>query len=879
MATIPDPSFCACCEPRTPPAPLPIYNRPGLRDIAWRSGSYATFRQAMVEAMATGVPRTDNPDDTLWPLQVRTALSALTTRDDADYAILALDLFAAIADVLGFYSERYVNELYLRTARERDSLLRLVRLIGYRFAPGLAATTTLAFTLDTGGAAKIRSGLKVMSVPGPDEVAQVYETIAPLAADARLNALPLFGAPAALSPFAAGRSRLPVTLLPDPLVRGATLVLTGSNQLQLVEVRSVDLEADGPWLSLAQPVAVPGGGTVGFKLKRSLRFFGHAVAASYSFYDANPATQPAKRWVTRSVPADYKLGIAAGLAEYPLDSRIDDLKPGALLLVDRGDGPGRYVFARVTATRVDAAVLGPLADTVTWIALQPVAVSSINDVLGVLPGTGLPAITDRRQTRIFELAQPQVLPRRYAYPPALSGGSAVIRSDHLNDFTLLAKKQRIVIADGSVQQAAVIGSVTPLAAGSDGIAHVLIGFSPPIGSPMTHPLMNGNVAPASHGETQPEEPLGNGNTSALFQHFSLRRAPLTRLPSGTGIAPSPEIAIRINGELWSAAASLFGHGPTERVFTLRDNDDGKTEVGFGDGRTGARLPSGAGNVVARYRTGAGLAGQMRAGQLTTLLERPVGVRAVTNALPSDGGADPETLATARSAAPATVRTFGRAIALQDFEDVARQTGIAFAARASWEWIGLEQAVQLTVAGAGGARLSAAAMAQLFAALGTARDPNHLLILGNLWRVPVVVSARLLRDPAFDGDAVAAAAAAAMIDFFAFETQPMGRALHLSQLVAVLQGAAGVIAVDVDRFQIKGYTGWSAAQLARRGATAAPLQEHIRLFDARPRPPLSALDPLALAGLALDPDAVALPAEQAFLEAPGTDLALSIVEAL
>lgn len=879
MTTTPDPSFCACCEPRTPPAPLLVYNRPGLRDIAWRSGSYATFREAMVEAMATGVPRADNPDDALKPLQVRTALSALTTRDDADYAILAIDLFAAVADVLGFYSERYVNELFLRTAREPDSLLRLVRLIGYRFAPGLAATTTLAFTLDAGGAAKIRAGLKVMSVPGPDEVAQVYETIAPVAADARLNALPLFAAPAALSPFAAGRSRLPVTLLPDPLVRGATLVLTGSNVLQLVEVRSVDLEPDGPWLSLAQPVAVPGGGTVGFKLKRNLRFFGHNVPASYSFYDANPMIQPAKRWVTRSEPGDYPVAIAAGLGAYPLDSRVDDLKPGALLLVDRGSGPGRYVFAQVTATRVDAAALGPLADTVTWMTLQPVAVSSISAVLGVLPGTGLPAIADRRQTRIFELVQPQVLPRPYAYPPALTGGSAVVRSDHLNDFTLLAKKQRIIIADNTVQHAAVIGSVLPLPPGSDGIAHALIGFSPPIGSELAHPVMNGNVAPASHGETQPDEPLGNGNATALFQHFDLRRAPLTRLPSGTGIAPAPEIAMRVNGELWSQAASLFGHGPTERIFTLREHDDGKTEVGFGDGRTGARLPSGGGNVVARYRTGAGLAGRMRAGQLTTLLERPVGVRAVTNALPSDGGADPETLASARTAAPATVRTFGRAIALQDFEDVARQTGIAFAARASWAWIGLEQAVQLTVAGAGGARLSSAAMAQLFAALGTARDPNHLLILGNLWRVPVVVSARLLRDPAFDADAVAAAAETALIDFFAFETQPMGRALHLSQLVAVLQAIAGVVAVDVDRFQIKGYTGWTAAQLARRGATAAPLREHIRLFDARPRPPLSALDPLTLAGLALDPDALALPAEQAFLDQPAADLVLSIVEAL
>jgi len=39
--------------------------------------------------------------------------------------------WATLADVLTFYQERIANELWLRTATERDSLLRLA-LRGYR---------------------------------------------------------------------------------------------------------------------------------------------------------------------------------------------------------------------------------------------------------------------------------------------------------------------------------------------------------------------------------------------------------------------------------------------------------------------------------------------------------------------------------------------------------------------------------------------------------------------------------------------------------------------------------------------------------------------------------------------------------------------------
>lgn len=878
MAMPLDTRFCLCCEPHEPAAPAFIFNRAGLSAIAWRPGSYATFRQAMIEAIASGPPNPLDPDDTLWPLQVRNALAKLTTRDDADHAIMCIDLFAAVSDVLSFYSERYANEIFMRTARERDSVLRLARLIGYRLAPGLAATTSLAFTLDPGATTVIRSGLKIMSVPGQDEVAQTFETIGSVSADARLNDVALYGAPQAVVPFQQGLLRIPILHRPETLLRNDTIAIVGNNDLQVTSVRSVETASDGEYVTFVTSLAIAGSASIGFKTKRALRFFGHNVPSSYSFYDMNPATPVAKRWSMKTLGVDFSASIPASQTFYPLDARIDDLKPGSLLLVDLGSGAGRYVFALVGTVLQSTVTLGPMSDTVTWLSLAQVTIRS-GDALNIVGGTGLPAIADRRQTRIYELVRPQIVPRSYIYPASFSGGSARIRSDHVNDARLLTKKQHIAIAEGTRRHVATIATVTESASGGDGISHITIGFDPPIGTPMIAPRMIGNVASASHGETQRDEALGHGDASALFQRFKLQRKGMTRLPGGVSVTPRAELAVRVNGELWSEAPSFHGRGPNDRVYTLRDDDAGNSIVSFGDGRTGARLPSGASNVVARYRTGMGLQGRLAAGQLSTLLERPVGIRAVSNPLPTEGGADPETLDNAREVAPVTVRTFGRAIAVSDFADVARQTGMAAAARATWTWMGLEQAIQLTISGGNGQRLSPDALAALHDTLTYARDPNHLLIIGNLWRVPIVVTARILRDPAFEKDAVQNAARRVLLDFMRFERQPMGHPLHLSQIVAVLQRARGVAAVDVDLFQIKGFAGWTAAGLSRRGLTAALVQPHIRLFDARPRPPVATLDPAALAGLALDPDALALPAEQAFIEAPDADLTLHVVEAL
>lgn len=883
MSSPPAPDFCACCATPAAPASLDIVNRPGLSRIDWRIGSWASFRAAMIETLARGPRNPDDPDDPTWPAVTRAALAGLSRRDDADYAIMLMSLFAAIADVLAFYSERYANERWLRTATGRDSLERLAGLIGYRPAPGTAATAQLVFTLDRGAALRLAPGIRVMSVPGADERPQTFETIAGIQADARLNGLPVFGAPQPRAPFASGEASHPLLKRPAALVRGDRIMIVGASGAQLVEVGGLRAEPDGEYLDLVGAVSVTGSASVGFKVLRTLDLFGHNVPASYSFYDANPAVPAAQRWVTRSAGpgvGQYAVSLAAGLARYPLATKVEGLRPGAMLLVDCGPAAvPRYAFAIVGSIVSGSATLGPMTDTVDQVALQPIAPLIGSDAYALLAGTGLPAIPDVRATRIYVLDPQALVTRSYRYPASVTGSSVHVRGDLLDDFGLLAKKRAFILMDGKRLHAARVTSVGVAPAGSDGVTHLEIGFTPPLGTPMTRPILHGNVAAASHGETRPDETLGHGDGARVFQRFRLQRGPLTRLAGGTGGRPAAELAVRVNDALWQEVDSLFGHGPDDRVYTVREGDDGLAEIGFGDGRTGARLPSGAANVVARYRTGSGAEGRVRAGQLATLLTRPPGLAGVTNPLPADGGRDPETLEDARTGAPASVRTFGRAIALDDFEAVARETGLVARARTSWAWIGLERAVQLTVAGPEGARLSAAAMADLRTAMARVRDVNHALVIGNLWRVPVTIAARLMRDPAWEPDLVEANGRAALRAFMSFDARPIGRPLHLSQIIAALQAAPGVAAVDVDRFEIAGIGGWTAAQRARRAAGTEPVQPFIRIFDARPLRPAAELDPLALAGLALDPDAPALPAEQPFIADPAADLALTVVEAL
>jgi len=174
------PSSCGCCEGVQALTPAVIYNRPGLSQLAYRVGTHASFLATMAAALSGAA------EPALHPLLVRTP-------DDPSIAFL--DCWATVADVLTFYTERIANEGYLRTATELQSVLELARLTGYQLRPGLGASAFLAYTLQVNPAkvtsVLIAQGSQAVSVPGPGQQPQTFETSSDLSAQQTWNTLPV----------------------------------------------------------------------------------------------------------------------------------------------------------------------------------------------------------------------------------------------------------------------------------------------------------------------------------------------------------------------------------------------------------------------------------------------------------------------------------------------------------------------------------------------------------------------------------------------------------------------------------------------------------------------------------------------------------------
>jgi hypothetical protein len=310
--------------------------------------------------------------------------------------------------------------------------------------------------------------------------------------------------------------------------------------------------------------------------------------------------------------------------------------------------------------------------------------------------------------------------------------------------------------------------------------------------------LNANVARATHGEST-QELLGSGDAGEAFQRFALRQPPLTHVGAATPSGTLSTLRIYVNDLQWHEMPSFFGHGPEERIFITRLDDEGRTSVLFGDGKSGARLPSGQANVRAGYRKGIGTAGLLAAGQLSQLLSRPGGVRGVTNPLPTEGGDDREALRDARRNAPLTVLTLDRVVSLQDYSDFARAfTGIAKAS-AEWVWIGQQRGVLVTVAGPRGAPvLSGGSVHQnLLTAIRAAGDPHVPLRLESYRPRRFRLAARFQIDPDYREERVLAAVEAALRAEFSFEARDFGQPVALSEVEAVIQNQAGVVMVDVN----------------------------------------------------------------------------------
>ena len=310
----------------------------------------------------------------------------------------------------------------------------------------------------------------------------------------------------------------------------------------------------------------------------------------------------------------------------------------------------------------------------------------------------------------------------------------------------------------------------------------------------------GNVVKATHGETR-KEVLGSGDGAKSLQSFVLKQPPLTHVSASNPSGVDSTLKVYVNEVQWKETDAFPGLSPTDRNFITKTDDDSKTTVVFGNGSEGARLPTGIENIKAEYRNGIGKGGNVRAGQISLLSTRPLGVKEVINPLRASGGADKESRDQARKNAPLAVKALDRLVSVQDYEDFARIYAGIGKARAVELSDGRRQVVHITIAGADDIPidLNSDLYKNLNQALRDSGDPYQAIQLEIRELMLIVISARIRILPEYQWEPVVTQVRTALLDAFGFERRELGQDVLLSEVMSAMQAVRGVGYVDVDAF--------------------------------------------------------------------------------
>jgi predicted phage baseplate assembly protein len=839
-----------------------------------RARTHAEFRRSMITALASA----DRP-----------ALTGLATRDPGDFAIALLDAWATVADVLSFYSARIAAEGYLLTATERLSVRELARLVGYELRPGNAASAALAFTVETATGApaevSIPAGLRVSGAPAGGLPPPVYETVEEITGRGEWNAL----RPRTLRPplLADGDTSALVNGVTSAVAAGDTVLLVRgadfARTLRTVVAVTVDTVTrttrldftpdaapppDPPTADL--PAARPVRGAIPLDrawivenilgrrwdqpdLEAQLRAGGVAPDDLVRAVRATPAVPPPATAVVDGLPRSEGLFVfrvraavfghnapdtGQGAAPGELEADVERTPDGLVALFLDAEYPALTRGSWIAVLAPDAPARTVQIQDNVPVSRSRFGLSARVSRVTVRAGNPFPPAFRTRTATVLGAAAPLT--------PAVVPLLAPVRGDtiELDDIRLgLRPGQRVAVSgrrtdlDGTVENELTTLAGIELVAGRTVVR---------LAAPLAHAYLrdtvtiSANVAAATHGETVARV-LGSGDATLAFQRFPLPDPPLTTLTSPSSGNPRRALEVRVDGVAWRPVDALADAGPDDQVYVVRHGDGGTAEVAFGDGVTGARLPTGAENVRSVHRRGNGLAGLVDAGQLTLPVTRPAGLTGVTNPRAAAGAADPDTIDDARRTAPLIARTLDRVVSLSDYEDFARAFPGIGKALATRTWTGRARAVFLTVAGAGGRTVDEAGVevTNLRAALARVGDPAEPVVIRAHSPAFFRIAATVRIDPGRDEVAVLAAAEARLRAEFGAERRGFGRPVARSEVITVIQETPGVVAVDLDRFE---RTDDEAPGTARARLVASPPRRvggvHVgaELLLLDPRPP-------------------------------------------
>lgn len=338
-------------------------------------------------------------------------------------------------------------------------------------------------------------------------------------------------------------------------------------------------------------------------------------------------------------------------------------------------------------------------------------------------------------------------------------------------------------------------------------------------------VVYGNLADATQGKTEAETAIGTGDSRQTFQTFKIPKAPLTYLISNGNTPPeTPELQIYVNQSLWKLVPTFFDHGYDEEIYIVREDAAGDTWVQFGDGKTGARLPSGVKNVTAKYRTGTGAYGPLKPEKKVQGGARVDGLDKIQMPGVSAGGSAPEDGDNAREAAPAKFQSLDRLVSLSDFESEALAISGVTRATSSWQIHDNVPAVVITILMETGREQEISAVEEVIAGYNLCRGPHRFPVIvreGRLLYVSVGVTYAL--DPGYREDVVTAAIQQSLsatnlpaaIDsqaansgtdrrgLFSLRRRRFGEHEYAKTILGTIQNVPGVVWVEVNSFALLG----------------------------------------------------------------------------
>jgi hypothetical protein len=309
-----------------------------------------------------------------------------------------------------------------------------------------------------------------------------------------------------------------------------------------------------------------------------------------------------------------------------------------------------------------------------------------------------------------------------------------------------------------------------------------------------------NVVNATHGQTV-RQVIGSGDASVPFQNFTLAKYPLTYLAAPTASGVASTLEVRVNNLLWHEKDSLLDSATNSRDYVVKADESWHSSVQFGDGTTGARLPTGRENVRAIYRTGLGTAGNVQSGAISQLAHRPLGVKDVINPLSASGGADPESVEQIRANAPLAVMALDRLVSVRDYADFAQNYAAIDKAVAKGLLFHGQPTVHVTIAGAGDLPISEDSdlFNNLLEAYRDLGDPLQAVNVQSRELLLLFLSAGVRLLPDYDWLFVEPDIRKALYGEFSFARRALAQDVYLSEVQATIQKVAGVAYVDVDVF--------------------------------------------------------------------------------